>query len=172
MAFRDCECGEHSFKAVKLGRTALCDVADSALLDRAIHSHWHDRPNKHYMVVRGYGRGGKQTGMHRMVFGQTDGLVDHINGDGLDNRRKNLRAATANENQRNRKRPNKNNQSGYKGVYWHGQGSKWMAAITVDSKFNGLGLYDKKEEAALAYNVAALRVFGKFAALNHIKEYV
>jgi HNH endonuclease/AP2 domain len=171
MAFKDCECGEHSFKPVKLGRTALCDVADSALLDKATHAHWHDRPSKHYMVVRGYGRGGKQTGMHRMVLGSTAEIVDHINGNGLDNRRANLRDATKSQNQQNRKRPNKNNKSGYKGVYWHGTASKWVAAITVESKFHGLGLYEKKEEAALAYNVAALRLYGEFAALNQIKEY-
>jgi hypothetical protein len=88
--------------------------------------------------------------------------VDHIDGDGLNNRRDNLRVATHAQNLRNRGK-NKNNKSGYKGVYWHKATKKWKAQIKVNGKEKYLGLFDNPEDAHKAYCEAAKELHGKFA---------
>lgn len=93
------------------------------------------------------------------------GYVDHINGDKSDNRISNLREATASENLCNRGRQ-RNNTSGHKGVSWHRQNRKWKATISVSGRNRYLGSFDTKEEAAQAYNRAALHFHGKFAMLD------
>jgi hypothetical protein len=95
-------------------------------------------------------------------------LVDHINMNPLDNRIENLRVATKAQNMSNRPAP-ANNTSGYKGVSLHKQTGKWRAIIKHNYKQIALGLYHTKEEAALAYNKAALEIQGDFAYLNVIK---
>jgi len=92
-------------------------------------------------------------------------LVDHINGNGLDNRRLNLRPATITENVRNQ-RLRRNSTSGFKGVRWHQTARKWHARIKVDEARQHLGLFATAEEAARAYDAAARAGFGEFAALN------
>jgi hypothetical protein len=96
-------------------------------------------------------------------------FVDHINHDGLDNRRCNLRLATQAENQRNRGK-NSNNASGYKGVHWHKLTGKWQAQITVNRKRMQLGVYENIDDAARAYNEAALKFHLGFAVLNNIAD--
>jgi len=91
--------------------------------------------------------------------------VDHINHNGLDNRKENLRMVTASQNQMNRL-PIKS-LSGYKGVTIYRNG-KWRASAKVDQKNVHLGYFDTKEEAAIAYNSFAQRQFGSFAYLNVI----
>jgi len=93
--------------------------------------------------------------------------TDHINGDKLDNRRKNLRSATNAQNQNNRGKPH-NNTSGFKGVSLLQRSQKWMAQIGVDRKLKYLGCFDSPEEAALVYNRAAREYHGKFAYLNEV----
>jgi hypothetical protein len=90
--------------------------------------------------------------------------VDHIDCDGLNNRRSNLRAATQQENLRNtRKRAGTTSQ--YKGVWLHAPG-RWRAAINIDGVKRYLGLYRSETEAAVAYDTAARELFGEFARLN------
>jgi hypothetical protein len=93
--------------------------------------------------------------------------IYHNNGFVDDNRWTNLRSATNQENRWHRV-TSKNNTSGYKGVNWNIEKQKWRANITVDYKTIFLGYFDKKEHAAQAYNVAALKYFGEFAFLNEI----
>jgi hypothetical protein len=64
----------------------------------------------------------------------------------------------------------KNNTSGYKGVDWHPQTQKWRASITINRQRKSLGLFHKKEDAALAYNESAPIYHGEFARLNIIAE--
>ena len=90
-------------------------------------------------------------------------LVDHINGDGLDNRRANLRAATPAQNGMNRT-IGRNNTSGYKGVVRNR--ANWRARLETGGRIIQLGTFGTREEAARAYDAAAVEHFGEFALLN------
>lgn len=92
--------------------------------------------------------------------------LDHINGNPLDNRIVNLRAADQSENGRNRG-PQVNNKSGFKGVHWSTEREKWVAAIHHHGRAIPLGRYDNKDAAAAAYRRAALKLHGNFARLDH-----
>jgi len=118
---------------------------------------------------------GKKTNlwMHRMVANTPPGMkTDHINGDKQLNTIENLRTCTTAENMRNRSMQ-KNNTSGYKGVFWSIRGKKWRAQITVNKKAIHLGLFDDPKEAYEAYKLAADAYFGDFvqqeAAMNERK---
>ena len=106
--------------------------------------------------------------MHR-VIAERMGIKnpDHIDRNGLNNQRNNLRDSTRSQNNANRGL-NKNNTSGYKGVCWNKQKQKWHARIRVNYKYVQLGLFDNIKDAARAYNKAALKYFGEFAWLNPI----
>lgn len=91
-----------------------------------------------------------------------DEQIDHINGNTMDNRRSNLRIATHAENVRNRL-AQRNNKSGYKGVYFHARSQRWRATIQHEGKRHYLGSFDTAELASAAYTAAADRLYGAFA---------
>lgn len=97
-------------------------------------------------------------------------LVDHINGNTLDNRKINLRIATRQENAFNARVSRSNNYSGYKGVSWFANRKKWVAQVTHNYKHITIGYYDTPEQAAIAYNERAKQLFGAFARTNTIPE--
>jgi hypothetical protein len=99
--------------------------------------------------------------LHRLILNISEGLVDHRDGNGLNNQRENLRIATHAENMQNR-RIFKNNKSGYKGVFYRQSKGKWVAQIR---RFH-IGYYDDPIEAAKAYDQWAKELFGEFARLN------
>jgi len=102
--------------------------------------------------------------LHSLLLEPVDGFeVDHRNGDKLDNRKRNLRYATASQNHANSK-VYKNSMFGLKGVGLHR--GMIRAYIQVDGKAKHLGYFETIEEAALAYNAAAKAAFGEFARLN------
>lgn len=102
--------------------------------------------------------------MHRAIANAPDGLsVDHINGDTLDNTRKNLRIATIQQNCWNRI-PNSGKK--FKGVIVRKNRKKFSAQIKINWKSIHLGYFDTRMEAAIAYDVAAKKYFGQFARLN------
>lgn len=104
--------------------------------------------------------------MHRLVLEAKKGeYCDHINGNGLDNRRSNLRICGKKENNINR-RKNVNNTTGYKGVCWDKSSKKWKAQVIYKKKYFHLGFFKNKIEAAKAYNEAALKYHREFATLN------
>lgn len=91
--------------------------------------------------------------------------VDHINGDKLDNRRCNLRVVTPRQNNANRG-CNKNNSTGFKGVFFDKNKRKYTVNVGQLQKKRYFGVFDDKESAAKAYDIAALKEFGEFAKLN------
>ena len=107
--------------------------------------------------------------MHRLILNiqnkPKNVYADHKNGNGLDNRRENLRIATNQLNQANEKL-SKNSTSGYKGVTWHKKNKNWNAQIMVNRKHIHIGCYQTKEEAAKAHDSVAKKHFGEFARLN------
>ncbi|HEU4344816.1 MAG TPA: HNH endonuclease [Candidatus Binatia bacterium] len=104
--------------------------------------------------------------LHRVIMNAPEGVeVDHINGDGLDCRKTNLRLATRSQNQHN-KTKYKRNKSGFKGVCWHRASDRWLAQIRVDAKNIYLGVFATPEEAARAYDVAAQKHHGEFCRVN------
>jgi hypothetical protein len=100
--------------------------------------------------------------MHRRIARTPPGMdTDHINGNGLDNRRANLRHATRAQNAKNRA-PNRSGSSIHKGVFWHGQSKRWRASIQVDKRRIHLGNFVDEAAAAKAYERAAELHFGQF----------
>jgi len=111
---------------------------------------------------------GKCSYIHRMIMRPAKGfVVDHINRNTLDNRRSNLRVCTQHENCCNQKMYSSNT-TGYKGVVERkdGRRKKWRSEIRSDQKTQNLGSFYTIEEAARAYDRAALREFREFAILN------
>jgi len=113
----------------------------------------------------------KSFSMHNFILGMIDKHteVDHEDHNGLNNQRGNLRVATYQENQRNRRKSH-NNTSGYKGVCWNKARRKWAAMIRVNGKLIHLGRFVAIEDAAQAYDAAALRYFGEFAFTNMMAQ--
>lgn len=104
--------------------------------------------------------------LHRVITGAKTGeLVDHINNNPLDNRKSNLRICGDYGNARN-KSIHKNNRTGYKGIHLIPSSGRYRAHIMVNRKYFHLGMYSTPEEAAHAYDKAAIEYFGEFAKLN------
>lgn len=142
------------------GKEALVDDEDYEYLKGR---KWH--------AIRGHGAtdnwkalgqwNGRHVQMHRLIMGVLDApkgvLVDHINGNGLDNTRKNLRIVNSQQNMQNQRRGN----GKFKGVRY--RNGAWYASITKN-----LGKFETEEDAARAYNEAALLMYGEYAALNDV----
>lgn len=111
--------------------------------------------------------------MHDVVLPHDPKLVvDHRNGDGLDNRRHNLRHATLSQNQQNRIHigNGKKKTSRYRGVFWHNAARKWGAGFMLNQRNNYLGVFNDEIEAAKAYDAAVIEHFGEFARPNFPQE--
>jgi len=137
--------------------TGLVFLIDEEDLEKIRGGFWHTGGNKHYVISNIKGR------LHRLVMGcKDDVFIDHISGNVLDNRKRNLRICTNTENSWN-KGKYKTNKSGYKGVSWQKNRNKWQASITKNRKQIHLGFYSTKEEAYEAYCKAAMELHGEFA---------
>ncbi|MBA7655390.1 hypothetical protein ES703_63294 [subsurface metagenome] len=105
--------------------------------------------------------------MHRQIMNPPrEMLVDHINYNGLDNRKANLRLATLTQNNRHTRRTMNPGSSKYKGVCWYNREKRWAVRITANGKNIPLGYFKDEIEAAKAYDKAARKYHGDFAALN------
>ena len=105
--------------------------------------------------------------MHRLIIDVPDGLfVDHINHNGLDNRKANLRPATPAENARYARYPKINTSSKYRGVWYNKKKEKWRATISVNLKRKQIGYFKNEIDAARAYDNAAKHYYKDFAILN------
>lgn len=148
----------------------LVDVED---LPRVLNARWRlvthaHGPNQYAGHMDYTGAKPRIILLHRLLLDAPDEIdVDHINGDGLDNRKGNLRLATEMQNQWNRG-THKPSKCGYKGVRLHHKGRRYYAVITCDKRVYRLGTFDTPEKAAEAYNQAAIEMHGEFARLNKI----
>lgn len=151
------------------GLVALIDDGD---FDRVRQIEWYaSKPNGKRTTI--YARSktkvnGQYTSLHRFVMEAPGNLcVDHINGDGLDCRRSNMRLATTSQNLHNRG-PLASNTSGYKGVTK--QDSRWAVFIRHNGEPIYLGRFKGKVEAAKAYDAKARELYGEFAYQNFPKQ--
>lgn len=146
----------------------ICDLED---VDRLKTERWrvlrmgpHEESHKYAGIQKGGKENRKTILMHRFLMdAPKDLVVDHINGDGLDNRKSNLRLVSQTQNLRNKKMC-KNNKCGFKGVYLHQSRhgdviySRWVAEIQYKNKKYHLGRFDTPEEAHGAYVEASKRL--------------
>jgi hypothetical protein len=159
--------GHFMMIALTKGQFTIVDEADAEWI--ASFGRWHAHKSgrsQSYYAVRSVprGQGSRHLFMHALIAGRK--MADHINRNGLDNRRVNLRAATGAQNGANHGLQS-NNTSGYKGVTSAGDG-RWRASITVRGRRSSLGTFDDPVDAARAYNIAAAAAFGEYAWLNPV----
>lgn len=154
---------------IELGNNqfAIVDFEDYEYLNEL---KWHIYKNGNHLYAKcAFYENKKQKNilMHRLILEPKGKIIDHINGNGLDNRKCNLRICERHENALNRKK-NINNVSGFKGVSWFKHSQKWRAQIQYKKIVYYLGSYENPIDAAKAYNKAAIKFHGEFANLNKI----
>lgn len=117
-------------------------------------------------IRRADGKAGIQL-LHRFIMEVDDPniRIDHVNHDGLNCQRHNLRVCTQSQNLANSLK-RRDNTSGIKGVYWNKQRSKWVAQIGINGVKKGLGYFPTKEAAGQAYAQAAQSAFGSFSLVG------
>ena len=150
------------------GKVAIIDDKDLALVSQY---EWfaHKNGKNFYAETRlPISKGRILLKMHVLIMGKKIGFeIDHINHNGIDNRRENLRHATHSQNHQNN-RPRIHCSSKYKGVYWHKRDKKWEVQIGLDGALFYLGRFASEQEAAILYNKSAVKMFGPFAFLNKV----
>jgi hypothetical protein len=155
-------------KKIKLTKNKETLVDDEDF-ERLSKYKWHAHKERYTFYARRRSKHGRFF-MHREIMKCPENLeIDHIDGDGLNNQKKNLRICTQSQNFANRNKL-RNNTSGYKGVSWYKPGKKWRTQIKVNCHVKHLGYFSTPEDAAQAYNIAAERYHGEFAKLNKIPQ--
>ena len=163
-------CYGYPFRRIPLtqGKYAIVDPDDYERLNR--HKWYAVNMRRTFYAQRGINIGDKRVPvmMHREILKVADGLlVDHINHNGLDNRKANLRPATRAENGRNRRKWSKRKcYSRFKGVCWHKYRKRWTVQIWFNGKMKYIGYFDSEIEAGKAYDRAARKYHKDFAVLN------
>ena len=147
--------------------TAFVDDED---FERVSKHKWCISENKtrYYAASHIPGTGHSVMKMHRFILGFPYGKVsvDHIDGNGLNNQRSNLRICTQAQNSCNTAASRSNNTSGYKGVIKSKNGKRWVAQVAFDYRCYKIGTFDTAIEAAQAYDAKAKELHGEFANLN------
>ena len=149
------------------GKVAIIDVENAP---EVLRFKWCAHKKRHlwYAVTSVRKEDGTRTvlSLHRLILKPSSNvLVDHRDGDGLNNRKSNLRLATNAQNQHNSRR-SLHNTSGFKGVDFNKRRCQWRALICFNNKRKHLGRFQTKEEAAAAYDTAARKFFGEYARPN------
>lgn len=107
--------------------------------------------------------------MNRFIMDAKPGeVIDHVDGNAMNNACDNLRRGNQTKNNFNQKGPKHNSKSGYKGVYWHKAAQKWAAEVVYEHRKYYLGIFDDVKDAARAYNTKALELDSEFAYINEI----
>lgn len=156
---------------VKLLNSELFASIDDADFNKITQHQWTVSIRKGKIIGVYYGKRlhGKyhKIALHRYILDITDPqvFIDHIDGNPLNNQKKNLRVCTNAENCRNTK-ISKANTSGYKGVRWHKRDKVFEARIGFNKKLYHLGRFKDPKEAAKAYDNKAKELFGEFAKSN------
>ena len=164
MTYRTRIDGDVAYLTLTKGYVAVIDVADAFAVGGYC---WYARTDGNTVYAGRQGQrdlNGKQKTirLHRFILGVPDGVdVDHIDRNGLNNRRSNLRAATRAQNARNC-RLCVVNSSGFKGVSWHKANKKWCANISVHGRKKYIGSFTSKEAAYDAYCAASRDLHGEF----------
>lgn len=152
------------------GLTVLVDDSDYEQLSKYNwNAKWDDHSRTFYAQRASKTKDGRRTtvAMHRQILGITSNRkVDHENGDGLDNRRENLRMCSDQQNCMNRRKQRTKTSSAFKGVSWHRRQCKWVAYISINSRREQIGSFTSEKAAARAYDRLALQYFGDFARTN------
>ena len=150
------------------GFVALVDDED---FERVNQFRWHaSRNGKNIYAERSMTIDSKTKNklMHREIMKAGNKVeIDHIFGDGLDNRKKNLRICTHSQNLLNSSKY-KHSSSKYKGVYFGKTQKKWISQISINGKNKHLGCFDNEIDAAKQYNIFAKEYYGEFARLNFL----
>jgi hypothetical protein len=160
-----------AFRRIPLtqGRFAIVDPED---YDRISRYKWHLNKGTHTCyAVRSLTNGKKEPRknmrMHDLILNlPPDRYCDHINHNGLDNRKANLRPATRAQNIWHRRKFKSPSRSKFKGLCWMSKENRWLARITVNGQRLCLGSFENEIDAAKAYDRAAKQHFGAFAILN------
>ena len=156
-------------KAIILANSTEIALVDDEDFQKVDSFNWYINNTGYAMT--GCCRDKTEKTMHYLIVQQLQSrIIDHINGNKLDNRKLNLRYCNYSQNNCNRPKQ-KNNKSGYKGVYFDKSTEKWIAQIKDNPKLahsKTLGRYNTAEKAAEAYNRAALKYHGEFAFQNII----
>lgn len=143
------------------GMVVLVDDSD---IEELVKYHWHydGRYARTYLK-------NKAIRMHKILLGKLpkDKMVDHINQNSLDNRRRNLRVVNKSQNMHNRGLQ-RNNKSGYKGVHLLKRTGRWQSYLKLDGKRFHFGYYSTAEEAAHIYNQVAMQLVGEYVELNNV----
>ncbi len=140
------------------GKIALIDDVDYTRI--SAYKWCVSNSGKHLYAIRRMGRKGRPIRMQNIILG-CEGIVDHINGNGLDNQKANLRPVTKAQNNAN-KRKRGGTSSQYIGVCWRQSNQRWIAQL----KSRYLGQFDKEVTAAAVYDLAATKYFGEYARRN------
>jgi len=153
-------------KVIK-GHLVLFDEEDSSLIEKY---NWFIHTTGSYSRVC-YDKNNKRLYLHRLILNIEDPhmVVDHINGNPLDNRKENLRLSDKSTNGMNRPK-NKNNSTGYKGVVWYPVSKTYSAELMVKGVRYRKHGFKTAKEAAKKYNELAIEHHGEFARLNEIEE--
>lgn len=150
------------------GKVAIVDAADYEWLSKHAWRLNRGDGGNFYAVRTARNRNNKNqlVRMHREIINaKPHELVDHVNGNGLDNRRVNLRIATRTQNAMN-KSSLANTSSQYKGVSWKKEMGRWVAQITSKKRRLHIGYFADEVAAAHAYDRIARQLYGEFARLN------
>jgi hypothetical protein len=159
--------GDYYEMELTLGKFTVIDKADYELVK---NYRWCYQ-NQGY-VIAGTGEGAKTIMLHRLLLGLKDPKLqgDHIDGNGLNNRRSNIRIATPVQNHQNRAG---SSLTRYKGVYANlvrGGGVEYIVILYINGEQVKIGTYSTAEEAARAYDKKAREIYGEFAWLNFPDE--